>query len=214
MKRSVENGPHDRAGTAWLRFAGIVVAVALCSALGTALFVQVSRDAGGTHVAEAPRPAEPSLPQRTAPDPPSEAPQQSAPEREVPTEPEPTPTGEPPAAPTPQRTRPTGVIDDCQGEPLSEPASLLLACGDAGRGLQNLTWTDWGGDTATARGTVWEKICVPDCADGGRAFSPATVTVSEPVGGRYTVMVVSAPRSPVEPVARYELDEQGPVDRG
>ncbi|KJY41868.1 hypothetical protein VR41_10395 [Streptomyces sp. NRRL B-1568] len=200
-----------------LRLVVFALAVALVSAIITALVMPVPDHGGGTRVAEAPQSGQPSPWQPTAPDTPREvpreAPQESAPEQEPSREPATTLTSEVPTAPTTRQTQQTGVINDCQGEPLSEPTTLLLACGDAGRMLQNLTWTGWGGATATAQGTVWEKLCVPNCVTGRRASSPATVTVSGLVGGRYTVMELSAPQSPLEPVARYTLDERGPTDR-
>jgi hypothetical protein len=118
-----------------------------------------------------------------------------------------------PTPPTTQRTRQPGVIADCGGKPLSEPASLLLACGDGVRMLHDLTWTGWGEPTATARGTVSEVVCEPSCVNGHEVRSPATVTVSGLAGGRYTLMRLSAPRSPLLPLAHYTLDPMGPTLR-
>jgi hypothetical protein len=60
--------------------------------------------------------------------------------------------------------------------PQVKPALVVLACGDGGGGIKDLDWADWGGDRAHARGTVWRRVCVPDCAQGHDQTFPAAVT--------------------------------------
>ena len=77
-----------------------------------------------------------------------------------------------------------GVVancDDAEPHPLSRrPSSIVLACADAGIGVQDLTWTGWKPASATGRGVFWENECVPTASCGSAQFSryPVTVTLS------------------------------------
>ncbi|MEU2712962.1 hypothetical protein [Streptomyces sp. NPDC007205] len=206
-------------GPARSRLAALGMAVVLAGAITAVILALVPGHGSGMRTAEAPLTSQPSLwqPTREAPseeptEEPTEAPQQSAPEQDPATEPA-APTSQVPTSPATQQTRQQGVIDDCSGAPLTEPTMLTLACGDGGAVLLDLTWSDWGEPAASAQGWVAEVSCVPSCVEGGEVRSPATVTVSGLAGGRYTVMEVRAPRSPVQPVALYSLDELGPTLR-
>ncbi|MEV0120534.1 protein kinase [Streptomyces sp. NPDC050703] len=130
---------------------------------------------------------------------------------------EPTPAPEPTRrVPTAARARPStrpAAIADCGGQALDRPASLLVACGDGGAGLDSLTWSGWGTPTARATGRGWERVCTPSCAEGRAARYPVTVTVSGLAAGRYTVMRVDAPQAPGGSAA-YTLDAYGPTRRG
>ncbi|MER5928886.1 protein kinase [Streptomyces sp. NPDC002054] len=152
---------------------------------------------------------------------PSDDPTTSAPRQPTPAPttfaPEPSTVPEPSAkAPTTANTRPSrrpAAIASCFGEHLAEPASLLLACGDGKATLKGLTWSDWGLSTAHASGQLYEVVCQPNCANGTEVRSPATVTLTGLTGGRYTVMQIRAPRSPLSPVSRFTLDSNGPTRR-
>lgn len=198
-----------------LRLAALVVVV-LATVIAVALVVLTpDRDSGPltivTPTPNLPSVQEPPEPTRSVE---SETPEQSpsAPPQEEVTDLT-APSEEPPTPVETQQTRQPGAIADCAGKPLVEPAELLLACGDAGAGLHDLTWTNWGEETATATGWESEKVCQPSCANGTEARSPATVTVFGLTGGRYTFMQVSTPQSPVSPSSRYTLDEFGPTLR-
>jgi len=52
------------------------------------------------------------------------------------------------------------------------------ACADDGLGVEDLRWTTWTGSTATGYGTLWEKLCVPNCAEGKIGTYPVAVTLS------------------------------------
>jgi hypothetical protein len=88
----------------------------------------------------------------------------------------PTPTTSPPVHPK--------VISDCTAPPPTaqqstvKPTSIVLACADNGLGVEILTWTTWTANTATGTGKVWEKNCVPNCAQGTVGYYPATITLS------------------------------------
>jgi serine/threonine protein kinase len=108
------------------------------------------------------------------------------------------------------------VITTCGGDQaVTEPDSLLLYCGDAGAGLQNLTWSGWGEPTATAEGNFWRKNCKPDCASGATLVFPASVTAFGLEDGRYTSMELEAPGAPA-PYSQtpVELTADGPLLRG
>jgi hypothetical protein len=94
-------------------------------------------------------------------------------------------------APSPATAPTTGVVvavvgvvancDDPEPHPLSRrPSSIVLACADAGIGVQDLTWTGWKPSSATGRGVFWENECVPTASCGSAQFSryPVAVTLS------------------------------------
>jgi hypothetical protein len=87
-----------------------------------------------------------------------------------------------PASPAPSTTSPVpGVVADCIRAPhqLSiRPAGITLACADNGLGVENMAWTSWTTSAATGKGTLWEKLCKPDCADGQIGTYPVAVTLS------------------------------------
>ncbi|MFI7296054.1 hypothetical protein [Streptomyces sp. NPDC050121] len=198
-----------------LRLAALMVVV-LATVIAVALVVLTpDRDSGPLTIVT-PTPNLPSV--QEPPEPTwseeSETPEQSpsAPPQEEVTDLT-APSEEPPTPVETQQTRQPGAIADCAGKSLVEPEELLVACGDGGAMLDNLTWTNWGEETATATGWKWERVCNPSCVNGTQARSPATVTVFGLTGGRYTFMQVSTPQSPVSPYSRYTLDEFGPTLR-
>ncbi|MCN9242153.1 hypothetical protein NGF19_15370 [Streptomyces sp. RY43-2] len=210
----------------WPRRAALLGAVAVVSSIVTALVITVPHHDSDpdTDIAEAPPSIQPTTSEPTRETPPSEAPRQPAPDPEQNqdedrsqdedqvTEQE-TAADQEPTSATTRQTRQPGAIADCQGKPLSEPTMLLVACGDGAATLLDMTWTAWGEPSATARGVLAEVVCEPSCANGHEVRVPATVTVSGLVGGRYTLMDVSAPTSPVSPFAHYTLDAMGPTRR-
>jgi len=62
---------------------------------------------------------------------------------------------------------PNGVawISNC-GPLQSQPASLVLACGDGNYSLEGLKWRGWGTAAATATGSARANDCTPNCAAG------------------------------------------------
>jgi hypothetical protein len=88
------------------------------------------------------------------------------------------------AAAGPTGAVPAGVyvVANCAAAapyPLSrEPASITLACADAGIGVQDMIWMTWTAKAATGSGLLWEKLCVPDCATGKIGYYPVGVTLS------------------------------------
>ncbi|MEV5987156.1 hypothetical protein AB0L85_19365 [Streptomyces sp. NPDC052051] len=210
----------------WPRRVALLGAVAVVSSIVTALVITVPHHDSDpdTDIAEAPPSIQstPTEPTREAT--PSEAPRPPAPDQNQDedrsqdedegqaTEQE-TAADQEPTSATTRQTRQPGAIADCEGKSLSEPTTLLIACGDGAATLLALTWTAWGEPSATAQGVVAEVVCEPSCVNGHEVRVPATVTVSGLAGGRYTLMDVSAPTSPVSPFAHYTLDAMGPTRR-
>jgi hypothetical protein len=50
--------------------------------------------------------------------------------------------------------------------------------GDSSRRMKNITWTSWGGTTATGSGLLGVDNCSPDCAGGTFTWTPTTITLS------------------------------------
>lgn len=98
-----------------------------------------------------------------------------------------------------------GVMDDCTAPAAAtqlrvEPASIVIACADAGIGARNLSWQRWGATGAYGRGTIWFHVCTPDCASSTtyRRY-PAKITLGGVVqtsqGPAFSVMSVTYTRT-------------------
>ncbi|QLY27894.1 hypothetical protein H0264_20900 [Nocardia huaxiensis] len=88
------------------------------------------------------------------------------------------------------------VVTNCATYPYEKvvrPDRLLLACGDAGLWVKDITWTSWGPDTAEGEGTQLRKTCRPDCATGGVASGPTHITLRKVVQpeNRYTEAAIT-----------------------
>ncbi len=69
-----------------------------------------------------------------------------------------------------------------------EPAVIGFS-GDAGDVVTAVTWTSWTPSKAVGEGTWGRDDCVPNCAEGTVTDYRATLTLSHPVGGRFTIVV-------------------------
>ncbi|MFI1917793.1 hypothetical protein [Nocardia sp. NPDC020380] len=86
----------------------------------------------------------------------------------------------------------TPVVNDCTAnKPVSQPADMLLACGDGGLWVKNINWTSWGADTAQGDGTEYSRVCVPNCAGGHDASAPTHITLDKLVNGYYTEALIT-----------------------
>jgi hypothetical protein len=87
-----------------------------------------------------------------------------------------------PATLAPSTTRPVpGIVADCIRAPAQlsiRPAGITLACADNGLGVENMTWTSWTTSAAAGQGTLWEKLCKPNCAAGHIGTYRVAVTLS------------------------------------
>ena len=66
----------------------------------------------------------------------------------------------------PSAKTPKYVVLDCSFKPVVAPSTFILACADNGIGVQHVHWTSWTPKLASGYGTVWEKDCKPNCAEG------------------------------------------------
>ncbi len=70
---------------------------------------------------------------------------------------------------------PRYVLRECNFKPVVEPGTYEIACADDGLGISGMHWTSWGPHLASGYGTSWEKLCVPNCADGKIGHYPVLV---------------------------------------
>jgi serine/threonine protein kinase len=68
-----------------------------------------------------------------------------------------------------------------------EPSEIGFS-GDGGNVVTAMSWVSWTATGATGIGTSGIDNCIPDCASGTVTQVPATITLSSPVNGRFTVM--------------------------
>jgi hypothetical protein len=80
------------------------------------------------------------------------------------------------AVPAPAH-RPKYVVLNCSDKPQVKPGTIVLACADDGLGVDHLHWTRWTSHGAAGRGTFWQNLCVPNCADGHIEHMPARITL-------------------------------------
>ena len=73
---------------------------------------------------------------------------------------------------------PPVVFADCK-RPSAEPTSITIACADAGFVLDDLSWTSWGEDEATGKGTAVVNDCEPSCGEGKFDKYASEVTLSK-----------------------------------
>lgn len=99
---------------------------------------------------------------------------------------------------------PSYVVLDCAAKPQVRPSSYVLACADAGLGLESVRWTTWTPRLASGYGTFYENNCTPDCADGKIIRYPALATLwgtsaVSPASRRYTklTLVFTGKRPPL-----------------
>ncbi|HUA73965.1 MAG TPA: hypothetical protein VL988_04335 [Solirubrobacteraceae bacterium] len=57
----------------------------------------------------------------------------------------------------------------------SKPKRLTLTCGDGNTYLKNLSWSNFGSDPASAKGTFVSNTCEPNCAEGKNVSYPVTI---------------------------------------
>lgn len=68
-----------------------------------------------------------------------------------------------------------------------EPVDIYLS-GDAGNIVTNLTWSVWSTNEAVGYGTSNYLTCNPDCASGPSYPEPTSITLTDPVDGKFTNM--------------------------
>jgi hypothetical protein len=66
--------------------------------------------------------------------------------------------------------------------------SVIDFSADGGNVVTRITWSSWTPTGAKGLGTSYLDNCVPNCAQGTTTTVPAGIALSDPVGGRFTVM--------------------------
>ncbi|MET8248068.1 hypothetical protein ABZV31_28890 [Streptomyces sp. NPDC005202] len=72
------------------------------------------------------------------------------------------------------------VIVDCFWHPQERPDAFILACGDGNSRLSSLHWSQWGADSAVAKGFNLVNDCKPYCAAGKFHSYPVVVRLDRP----------------------------------
>jgi hypothetical protein len=60
----------------------------------------------------------------------------------------------------------------------SQPKLLTLTCGDGNTVLKGMTWSSFGGATASGKGTFVTNTCKPNCSAGKNVSYPVAVTAT------------------------------------
>jgi len=68
-----------------------------------------------------------------------------------------------------------------------EPQYIAFS-GDAGNVVIQISWSSWTATRAVGTGTSNIEGCVPDCAQGTETPVTATITLSDPVNGKFTAI--------------------------
>jgi hypothetical protein len=148
------------------------LSLTICTVLGSAVAVTACHAAGSGAAGLSPSAGSPVTSASTAP---TSAP---SPARTLIIPPA-RPTISPPASPAPAAV--TRVVANCAGAPDTlalRPKSIVIACADGNLGVKKMAWTRWGDSSATGRGTLYENMCQPNCAEGKFADYPVAVTLS------------------------------------
>jgi hypothetical protein len=86
------------------------------------------------------------------------------------------------AKPASVRGLPDFVFGDYQG---IRPSYIAFS-GDAGDVVGDIRWSTWTSSHAVGRGGSLIQGCVPDCATGAQIEVPTSITLQDPVDGRFS----------------------------
>jgi len=96
------------------------------------------------------------------------------------------------SSPTPSTsatTLPPSALDTITvGDWTGVEPHIIYFSGDSGNIVSTITWSEWNASSAVGRGSWGYDDCVPDCAQGTTTPYPATITLSGPVDGRFTLL--------------------------
>jgi hypothetical protein len=102
----------------------------------------------------------------------------------------PDPTSTRPATPTSSTESPApGSPQVTIGRWTGRQPFIIYFSGDAGNITTDLKWSSWNADRAVAHGTWHYLNCQPDCASGTSTPYPVTITLTDPVAGRFKRLV-------------------------
>jgi hypothetical protein len=114
--------------------------------------------------------------------------------------------GAPAASPSASASAAVPAVEVCgEGPALVRPASMILACADAGEMAVSLHWASWSASQAIATGTVTWRNCSRLCAESTRTSSAsADFTLADPVREAATGLLFT----------RLEMQVTGPAPAG
>lgn len=72
-----------------------------------------------------------------------------------------------------------------------KPVAIYLSADGTGD-IGHISWQSWTADKAVGTGTKYLNNCIPNCAQGTQSQVSATLVFSNPVGGFFTELVVTA----------------------
>jgi hypothetical protein len=103
-----------------------------------------------------------------------------------------TPAPRPLATSTPSAVArgPLPELKPDSGPALIRPAGVYFSA-DGTNVVQNIRWREWTDTIAVGTGTHYVDNCRPNCAQGTTTSVPETLTLSQPQGGYFTLIVGS-----------------------
>ncbi|HSZ39694.1 MAG TPA: hypothetical protein VK817_07035 [Trebonia sp.] len=93
-----------------------------------------------------------------------------------------------PAAPASAAARPASLPVVNIGTYTGRKPSEIDFSADGGNVVTGIRWQSWTARGATGHGTSAIESCVPNCAQGPVTYVPTTITLSAPLGGKFTVL--------------------------
>jgi hypothetical protein len=93
-----------------------------------------------------------------------------------------------PAKSAPAAAKPASLPVVSIGTYTGRKPSEIDFSADGGNVVTGIHWQSWTAKGATGRGTSAIESCVPNCAQGPVTYVPATLTLSAPLSGKFTVL--------------------------
>jgi hypothetical protein len=117
-------------------------------------------------------------------------------------------------APAAQASKPTGLLN-CAAKVDVRPKTFQLACGDGNIGLVKLSWTRFGGATASGTGVLAVNGCDPTCVDGSvtRTRVRIVATRTRTLGHKRTYTRLALTLRSGKSAGHYGIDAHGPYER-
>lgn len=84
--------------------------------------------------------------------------------------------------------------------PQVRPTMITIGCATGNTTVADITWSAWGPTSGQGSGTFNENNCQPDCAQGTFTSVPASVVVSDPVGGVFQDVSITPTSGGLSPV--------------
>lgn len=72
----------------------------------------------------------------------------------------------------------TPAVLSCSEKREIKPAKFEMSCADGNSWWKKVSWSSWGGATASGKGDLYQNDCTPDCAGGTFKTYASTLTLS------------------------------------